>query len=190
MLGALRLAAIDEAKGTIDEARIDRMTETIMAVIGDLDSHVAAVNANDAETPSITIACVAGRGPFDDAVSTMLTQILACRGITARVIKHQAAARGAIADLDLTGIDTIALSYLELEGSPAHLRFLIRRLRQKAPSARIIVGLWPEGEAILSDASIQTMLGADKYVSSLRQASATIDHDRDTTPKLAARSTS
>ena len=59
---------------------------------------------------------------------------------------------------------------MELTGSPAQLRYLVKRLRQRAPSAKIVVGLWPEGEAALTDAAIQRQVGADHYVGSLRKA--------------------
>ncbi len=173
VLGALRLAALDEAKGTIDRAQIDRMNETMRAVLDDLDHHDAA--DMNSEQPPITIACITGSGSFDESVSTMLGQILTRRGYAVRVIRHQAAARGAIADLDLTGVDIIALTYLELAGSPAQLRFLVRRLRQKSPSARLVVGLWAQGEAALGDVSTQNALGADAYVSSLGEACAAVE---------------
>lgn len=64
-----------------------------------------------------------------------------------------------------------------LSGSPAQLRYLIRRLRQRAPAARIVVGLWPRGEAALSDRDIQREIGADLYVGSLKDAVAAIARD-------------
>jgi AI-2E family transporter len=170
VLEALKLAALDEARGTIDGVRIRQMTRTMMAVIDDLSGHIDADDTMPAAQEDGIIACIAGRGPFDDAVTTMLSQILALRGLAARVIRHQATSRDEIARLDLGGIETIVVSYLELTGSPVHLRSLVRRLRQKAPKVRIIVGLWPEGEGALSDAAIQSTLGADAYVSSLRAA--------------------
>ena len=170
VLEALKLAALDEVRGTIDGARIRKMTRTMLAVIDELSGHVDA-DAQPVETSGgASIACVAGRGPFDDAITTMLGQILARRGWHPTIIPHQAATRDEIARLDLIGVETVIVSYLELTGSPAHLRFLIRRLRHKAPTARIIVGLWPEGEAALSDTAIQSALGADDYVGSLRKA--------------------
>jgi hypothetical protein len=50
------------------------------------------------------------------------------------------------------------------------LRYLIRRLRSHAPQARIVVGLWPQGEAALADAAIQRAIGADAYAGSLGDA--------------------
>ena len=104
----------------------------------------------------------------------MLAQLLGQRGVEARRIPNAAASRETIAMLDVAGIEVIAISYLELTGSPAQLRYLVRRLRERAPTARIIVGLWPQGEAVLSDAAIQRTLGADRYFGSLADAVAEI----------------
>ena len=100
----------------------------------------------------------------------MLTQLLGQQGVQAKRIPNTAVSRDAVQTLDLNGIDVIAISYLEVTGSPAQLRYLVRRLRARAPNARIVVGLWPQGEASLSDAGIQQALGADRYVSSLHDA--------------------
>jgi predicted PurR-regulated permease PerM len=170
VLEALKAAALDEARGTIDGARIRKMTQTMMAVIDELSGHVDDGDITPNVHAETIVACVAGRGPFDDAVTAMLSQVVSRRGLATRLIRHQATSRNEIARLKLAGITTIVLSYLELKGSPAHLRFLVRRLRHIAPDARIIVGLWPEGEAALGDSAIQSTLGADSYVSSLRSA--------------------
>ena len=67
-------------------------------------------------------------------------------------------------------VTVITVSYLELEGAPAHLRYLIRRLRHRAPHAALIAGLWPQGEAVLTEPQTQNALGGDRYVASLREA--------------------
>ena len=182
VLSGLKLAVEDQAKGTIDKARAAQMTRSMLSVIGDLAGHTDA-GAGDAPPPSpaastggeVRTLCVAGRGPFDDAVSTMLAQLLGQRGIAARRVANTRVSREGIATLDVAGIEVIAISYLELAGSPADLRYLIRRLRQRAPAAKILVGLWPEGEAALTDAGIQRMVGADLYVGSLARAIAAIE---------------
>jgi hypothetical protein len=81
--------------------------------------------------------------------------------------------REAIGRVDLSGVDLVAISYLELSGSPAHLRFLVRRLRSKAPRARIVVGLWPEATG-QGDADARAQIGADDYAGSLKQTLDTI----------------
>jgi len=171
VLAGLKLAVEDRARGSIDEAGAVRMTRSMLEVISDLRPHAAPADASSpgAAGPA-TIACVAGRGPFDEAVSAMLVQLLGREGRSARAIPGGAVSRDAIASLDVAGVEVIAVSYLEVSGSPAQLRYLVRRLRERAPAARIVVGLWPQGEAALTHAQIQRTLGADRYVGSLAAA--------------------
>jgi hypothetical protein len=175
LLQGLKLAAEDQARGTVDAERAQRMTNTMLAVIHDLRDHVAdddpAIGtAGGGDVPEGAVACVAGRGPFDDSVSAMLLQLLAQNGVAAKSIRHDAVSREAIGRADFADARVVMLSYLELAGSPAHLRYLIRRVRQRAPGAVVIVGLWPEGEEALSSREIQQAIGADRYVSTLRAA--------------------
>ena len=121
-------------------------------------------------SPTARIASVAGRGPFDDVVSAMLVQLLAQRGVAARRISHASVSRETIAQLDLSAVQVIAVSHLEVGGAPAHLRYLIRRLRQRAPHSTLIAGLWAQGDPVLNDPHAQKALGGDRYVGSLREA--------------------
>lgn len=117
------------------------------------------------------VLCIAGRGPLDEAASAMLAQLLGKRGLGAQVVPHGAVARGWVGGLDVSGVAMACISYLEISGSPAHLRYLLRRLRQRLPpGAPILVGLWPAEEAVLKDPQLQKMVGADHYTSSLREA--------------------
>jgi predicted PurR-regulated permease PerM len=176
VLPALKLAAADEARGTISRQRAAEMTRSILAVIGDLNEHAdAKPPGGSTPTPVRTtvserVACVAGRGPFDDVVSAMVAQLLAQRGVAARRVPHAFASREMIGQLDLSAVEAVTVAYLELTEAPAQLRYLIRRLRQRAPHAPLIAGLWAEGEAVLTDPKMQAALGADRYVGSLREA--------------------
>ncbi len=186
---ALKLAAADEARGTISRQRAIEMTRSILAVLSDLQEQMAAKpnEASDQEraikqTSPGLVACVAGRGPFDDVVAAMLAQLLMQRGVAARTIPYRFVSREMIAHLDLSAARVVTVSCLELEGEPAHLRYLIRRLRQRAPSAAIIAGLWSQGDAVLTGQQGQKALGGDRYVASLREAldatSAALDASR------------
>lgn len=167
VLEGLKLAVEDQARGTIDQAGAVRMTRSMLSVIDDLHSFATLA---EPVSSAVNAICVAGHGPFDDTVTAMLAQLLGQRGVAVRRVPNAAVSREAIATLDLTNVNVIAISYLEVTGSPAQLRYLVRRLRERAPNARIIVGLWPQGEAALSDAAIQRTLGADRYVGSLASA--------------------
>ena len=176
VLPALKLAAADEARGTISRQRATEMTHSILAVISELKEHVDAGQTGTSNqeriqgTASGLVACVAGRGPFDDVVSAMLAQLLAQRGVAPRRIPHTAVSREMIAQLDLSTVNVITVSYLDLEGAPAHLRYLIRRLRHRAPHATLIAGLWTQGDGALTEPQAQKALGGDRYVASLREA--------------------
>jgi predicted PurR-regulated permease PerM len=176
VLPALKLAAADEERGKIDRERSLEMTHSMLGVIDELSEHLHGDHRVKPE-PEIAVTpvpgivtCIAGRGPFDDAVAAMLTQLLIERRVQSRRIPHKAVNREAIESLDLSSASVIVLSYLTLAGTPSRLRYLIRRLKERAPGATLIVGLWPEGDAILQDRSVQAVLGADVYVSSLRDA--------------------
>ena len=170
-LAGLKLAAFDAQRGVVDRARATRIVDSMLAVIHELDDRAVQGEALPPEwrAPG-AVTCVAGRGVLDDAVTAMLEQLLRHRGFGVRRITNEEVGRDRIGGLDFTGTRLVCLSYLELGGTPSHLRFLVRRLRRSAGAARIMVGLWPEGEAALTDSQIQQTLGADLYVGSLRAA--------------------
>jgi hypothetical protein len=111
-------------------------TAALTRVAPDADTLPAAWRGDDA------VLCLGGRGPLDDAAATMLAQLVRKHGFNARVIMHEALSRSAIGSLELGPVGAICISYAEATGSPAHLRFLLRRLRQRAPGAVIILALW------------------------------------------------
>ncbi|KAB0268679.1 AI-2E family transporter [Microvirga brassicacearum] len=115
------------------------------------------------------VMCLAGRDPLDDAAADMFAQLLSKHGLGARIVPHGAAGRSTIANLDVTGVEMIVLCYVEIAGTPAHLRYLVRRLRKHAPDAKIMVGTWPPDHVVFRDESIRAAIGADHYVASLRE---------------------
>ncbi len=116
------------------------------------------------------VLCIAGRGPLDEAAAAMLAQLLQKHGIGARPMAYAAVSRGQIGMLDTRDVAMICISYLEISGNPAHLRYLVERLRQRLARVPIVVGLWPVEDAVLRDERLRNELGADYYVSSLREA--------------------
>jgi hypothetical protein len=93
--------------------------------------------------------------------------LLTKHGLGARVIPHEASSRDQVGRLDTTGVTMVCISYLDISGNPAHLRYLLRRLKQLMPGVPMLVGLWPEGEAALTDAAQAKAVGADYYTASL-----------------------
>ena len=101
----------------------------------------------------------------------MLAQLVGRHGMAARLVGYGEVSREGIETLDVDGVAMACLFYLDVNGSPAHLRYLMRRLRQRLPhGAPILVGLWPTQDATLKDKQVQRSIGADYFTSSLREA--------------------
>ncbi len=116
------------------------------------------------------VLCIAGRGPLDEAAATILVQLLGKHGLSAEIVPHDRVSRRGIENLDLNGVAMVCIAYLEVKGNPSHLRYLLQRLRERLPSGKLLVGLWPEQESVLSDTALQSEIGADIYVSTLVQS--------------------
>jgi predicted PurR-regulated permease PerM len=116
------------------------------------------------------VLCIAGRGPLDEAASSMLAQLLGKHGLGAWVVPNDAVTRTKIETLDLPEVAMVCISYIDISGNPAHLRYLLRRLRARLPRAALLVGLWPAQDPILKDRDLGRTVGADYYVSTLHDA--------------------
>jgi hypothetical protein len=113
-------------------------------------------SADHSDTP---VLCLGGRGPLDEAASAMIAQLLEKHGFRAVVAPYAATSRETIGRLETKGVRMVCISFLEISGSPPHLRYTIRRLRQKLPGSSILVGLWPESDAALTDRGIRAQIG-------------------------------
>ena len=98
------------------------------------------------------------------------SQLLEKHGFRTIAAPYAAASRETIGRLETQGVRMVCISYLEISGSPPHLRYTIRRLRQKLPGSSILIGLWPAGDAALADKRIRAQIGADCYARSLQEA--------------------
>jgi hypothetical protein len=116
------------------------------------------------------VLCIAGRGPLDEAAAAMLTQLLQKHGVGARLARYDAVSRTNLAALDAAGVMMLCISYLEISGNPAYLRYLLERLRQRFPRLPILVGLWPAADPVLKDPALRSEIGADHYTTTLREA--------------------
>ena len=159
VVSALRLAATDVQRGAMTHARIAQVRKNVDALVSELADYEAmpraeenapeeralaqttsaqsngpSSGANDAELPpawqgDAPVLCIAGRGPLDEPVATMLAQLIEQRGLGARVVPNAAVSRETIASLDVDGVAMACVVYVEIRGHPAHLRLLLRRLR-------------------------------------------------------------
>jgi hypothetical protein len=157
-------AAVVEVAGV---TRPERETTTQPAPQGQV--HESA-NLPDVWRTERSVLCVAGRDPLDGVVASMLAQLLRKHGLGAQSALHSEVSRFAINTLDTTGVALIFVTYAELHGNPPHMRYLVRRIRQRFPECPVLVGFWDPDDALLGDAAAQEMAGATGYASSLHDA--------------------
>jgi len=87
------------------------------------------------------VLCVAERSDLDEAAAMFLAQILSKHGLGARATRKEETSPSGIFGLDASGVMLACVSTLE-DGSPAHTRHLVRKLRRKMPQAHILVCCW------------------------------------------------
>jgi predicted PurR-regulated permease PerM len=112
------------------------------------------------------ILCAAGRNELDEAIATMLAQLLVKHGLGARVAGAEALSTAGIFGLDTPEIALVCISYLD-GSSPAHMRYTIRRLRRKLPRTQILLGCWMTDRDITS---LRETVKADAISMTLREA--------------------
>jgi predicted PurR-regulated permease PerM len=87
------------------------------------------------------VLCVAGRSLIDEAAALMLGQLSTAHGLAARVEGADALSAANLFRLETAGVAIVCLVYMNASG-PAHMRYSVRRLRRKLPTATIILGCW------------------------------------------------
>ncbi len=155
---ALRLAENDRQRSTTDTNYRRLVANTAICVVREVEDHIQekAESSKDADeadqNPTAAISskpvlCIAGRTELDRAAAEMLAQVLEENGTGARVLPPIAISEGALAQLDLTGVEVVCLSYLHSQPQ-VFARYICRRLRRRAPHVKLVVCCWnapPQG---------------------------------------------
>ena len=156
---ALGLAQADAAHGKLPADKQLAIRDTMEEIVEDLADHADEPpepkegQPAHPRIPSLTSAqrrpewqveypvlCIASRSPLDEAAATMLAQLLEKHGLPAKIQPFADVASGA-RDAPL-----VCLSYFGAVRNPAHVRFLIRRLKRTMPNAKFLAGYWMLGE--------------------------------------------
>ena len=200
LLEGLKLAQADADRGLIGDEQMLHIRDAVAEIVDDLSTHEdeAEVPAEtEAEqTPLAEIAkaetahrpadelppqwrdgkavlCIPGGGPLDDALALIVAQLLERQGIGARAEQADALGVSRIFALDTDDVALICLCYVE-NATAAQIRYAIRRLRRKAPTAFILVTL--AGETSNTDSAEGLPAAADIAIvkGSLRAATGKI----------------
>lgn len=190
----LALAQLDINRGALDHDHRIQIKDAVEELIDDLSDHddVSTVAAaedegekrirdnGDAGSRVVSVLCIAGRGPLDEATAMMLVQLLQKHGIGARVISSHEASPANIVRLEPGGVKVVCLAYLEPAGF-ANTRYLVRRVRRRLPQARIVLGLWMRTPVENGDDTAARQSEADLVVTSLKEAVERIGEEVDVT---------
>jgi predicted PurR-regulated permease PerM len=119
--------------------------------------------------PTTRVLCIPGRGPLDPLATTILLQLLGKHGFAARALPHESVSRASIDSLDAGDAGIVCILYLQIEGIPSHLRYLVKRIRARLPDVSVVVGLWTPDETRQWSVDLQNAMGAECYATSLQE---------------------
>ena len=211
---ALALAQTDAAHGKLPRDKQLAMRDTMAEIVDDLADYADEVpdpkegGPAEPQTPIIlkeqltpswqvdhSVLCIASRSPLDEAAAEMLAQLLQKHGLAAMVQPFADVASVKTFKIDALDAPLVCLSYFGAIANPAHVRYLIRRLKRLMPHAKFLAGYWMLGENPDKGEEWRTAVGAHFMATSLADAVAICVReargaDRDLAPrKIHARAT-
>lgn len=183
----LNLAARDAGRGVVTSEHLRSIRTSVEALVAELastpDVDPTSSPSDNAEVGEENqtllpdewqadgaVLCVAGRGPLDEAAASLLADVLRKHGFGVRVVPYAAVARGRVYDIDMSAAKLACVCYLDLTGAPAHLRYMLRRLRAALPPMPIVAGFWAVDDPVMNSDSLHGTVGADHYASTLQEA--------------------
>ncbi len=98
------------------------------------------------------VLCIGGRNALDAAAADMLADVLRKRGLGVKELGPEVISAGHISSLASTEAKLVCLSYLGLGNGPAHIRYLVRRLRRTLPKGTLILVCYWTDEAEAGEA--------------------------------------
>ena len=174
----LRLAENDRQRSAAGGTYKRTVADSMIAVVRELSDHVrqrqAAAGTTLASPPPVRALgtphlCIGGRTDLDFAAAEMVAQVVAERGIGARVLAPISISQHGINQLDLAGVEVVCLSYLHSEPD-TYARFAARRLRKRAPGVKIVVCLWNAPQSLRHTEGLSERLAADAVAFSIEDA--------------------
>ncbi len=154
---ALLLGEQDRQRGVMDEQQRIRFSASARTLVANL-AEIAEEEENEEEEDrpgngadgeeggsehvdlpdgeGRSLLCLGGRGEIDDAAATMLAQVFEVQGAVAVAESHAVTEGGSLRNLELEGIDTVVVAFLN-GNSKAHARHLVRRLKRLKRDLRV-----------------------------------------------------
>jgi len=186
---ALALAQADAAHGKLPADKQLAIRDTMSEIVDNLADHTKdtpKLEEGALASPQIptlskeqlrpewqvdhAVLCIASRSPLDEAAAAMLAQLLEKHGLSTKVQPFADVASAKAFKVDAPDARLVCLSYFGVVGNPAHVRFLIRRLKRLMPNAKFLAGYWMLGEDPQKGEDWKTAVGAHFVATSLTDA--------------------
>jgi len=179
---ALARAQADSDRDALAPVRRTTVREGVRTMLENLSDDVLG---NAASTPGRVarsedgippvIFCVAGRNELDEAAASLLVYLLRLESHfrIEEALPADALASDSSYRALLEGATLVCLS-LTSTGSPARARYLVRRVRRRAPLAKVLVGFWGAPPEEIAAEETRITASADFVATSLRDAIANI----------------
>ena len=191
---ALMLAQADAAQGKLTAEKQREIRDTVDEIVDDLSDHGDQPPTLKQEEPEDTtptekpapvlsthqlapesqishpVLCLGSRSALDQAAAIMLAQLLEKHGIAAHLQPFSDVPSAKSWQVDAPDARLVCLSYFGAGANPAHVRYLIRRLKRTMPEAKFLAGFWLLGDDPAKMADWKAAVGADFVATSLTEA--------------------
>ena len=145
----LALAQADLSRDTLAFERLEaihRQIEVLLSTLAGGQEGAGAQKRAAAPEPEWqadgAVLCIPGRGQLDDLAATMAVQVLQDAGFPARSESNAILGAGREVPAQLGEVRLCCLSVLEQGSSASGIRYLLRRIQRRMPSAAVVVCLW------------------------------------------------
>jgi predicted PurR-regulated permease PerM len=184
---ALALAQADAADGKLSRQKQIEFCQTIEEIVEDLADYSDEISSADDEggseaaqktllLPASRVPCpillIPARSALDQSASLLLADILNKRGLEAWVQPYMPGTQIKSYKLAVQNAQILCVSYFGAAQNPAHVRYVIRRLRRLIPEARFLACFWLLGADATKLEDWRKKVGADLVATSLKEAAA------------------
>ena len=190
---ALALARKDADRGALEGDVLARFHKTVESLFADIahehwvlrsetrgtkggrPGSLPIVNADQLTgrwTSAAPFVSIGAQSGLDEAAASVIATLAETHGVATRIEKPEALTAAQLDKLDLSDAALVCLSCLDPK-TPARIHYAARRIRMKAPHAKLMLGLWTAAD----DAALATLkdaVNADYAVRTFHEAAASI----------------
>lgn len=179
LIPALALAEQDRHRGTLDEARLGFIQQSMREILDDLADKYKLSEVKAEEVPGAgkperehtptCVLCLPAHDEADEIVAMMLAQVLEMGGCRARYVPVAALASEMVDATVQSEARVVCISALP-PSAVAHARYLCKRLLTRLSELTIVVGLWNTRMDVTRGVNRLRCRSSDLVATSLTQA--------------------